>query len=246
MIEIRGVRKSFGPMEVLKGIDLDIGRGEVVSVIGPSGTGKSTFLRCLNYLEEPEAGTIAFEDGRVFDFSRFGKGLVHELRSHSSMVFQNFSLFANLTAGENVALHLRRVKKWRGDRVEERVAELLGMMGLEDKRDSYPHQLSGGQQQRVAIARAMAIEPEIMLFDEPTSSLDPELVKYVLGVIRSLADARQTMLVVTHEMKFAQEVSDRIIFMDGGRILEEGSPDEIFERPRHGRVREFLDLVRKD
>ena len=125
MIEIRGVRKSFGPMEVLKGIDLDIGRGEVVSVIGPSGTGKSTFLRCLNYLEEPEAGTIAFEDGRVFDFSRFGKGLVRELRSHSSMVFQNFSLFANLTAGENVALHLRRVKKWRGDRVEERVAKLL-------------------------------------------------------------------------------------------------------------------------
>ena len=130
--------------------------------------------------------------------------------------------------------------------MEERVAELLGMMGLEDKRDSYPHQLSGGQQQRVAIARAMAIEPEIMLFDEPTSSLDPELVKYVLGVIRRLADCRQTMLVVTHEMKFAQEVSDRVIFMEGGRILEEGSPDEIFERPRHGRVREFLDLVRKD
>lgn len=246
MIEIRGVKKSFGALGVLKGIDLDIDKGEVVSVIGPSGTGKSTFLRCLNYLEEPEAGTVVFDDGKVFDFSRFEKKLISELRSHSSMVFQNFSLFANLTAGENIALHLRKVKKWKDDRVAERVTELLQMMGLEGKVDSYPHQLSGGQQQRIAIARAMAIEPEIMLFDEPTSSLDPELVKYVLGVIRRLADCRQTMLIVTHEMKFAQEVSDRVIFMDEGRILEAGSPDEIFERPKHGRIREFLDLVRKD
>lgn len=246
MIEIRGVKKSFGALDVLKGIDLDIDRGEVVSVIGPSGTGKSTFLRCLNYLEEPEAGTVVFDDSKVFDFSRFEKKLISELRSHSSMVFQNFSLFANLTAGENIALHLRKVKKWKDDRVAERVTELLQMMGLEGKVDSYPHQLSGGQQQRIAIARAMAIEPEIMLFDEPTSSLDPELVKYVLGVIRRLADCRQTMLIVTHEMKFAQEVSDRVIFMDEGRILEAGSPDEIFERPKHGRIREFLDLVRKD
>ena len=245
MIRIRGVKKSFGPLEVLKGVNLDVGAGEVISIIGPSGTGKSTFLRCLNYLEEPDAGTIAFGDGRVFDFSLGGKDFVYALRSHSSMVFQNFSLFANLTAGENIALHLRKVKKWPDDRVEWRVSELLRMMGLEGKRDSYPRQLSGGQQQRIAIARAMAIEPEIMLFDEPTSSLDPELVKYVLGVIRNLADGRQTMLVVTHEMKFAQEVSDRVVFMDGGRILEEGDPRDIFERPKHDRIREFLDLVKE-
>ncbi len=245
MIKIRDIRKSFGSLEVLRGIDLDVGAGEVISIIGPSGTGKSTFLRCVNYLEEPERGTIVFDDGKVFDFSQLGGELVYELRSHSSMVFQNFSLFANLTAGENIALHLRKVKKWRGDEVEERVAGLLRTMGLEDKRDNYPRQLSGGQQQRIAIARAMAIEPEIMLFDEPTSSLDPELVKYVLGVIRKLAEGNQTMLIVTHEMKFAQEVSDRVVFMEGGRILEEGDPKDIFERPRHDRIKEFLDLVRE-
>ena len=243
MIEIRGVKKSFGSLDVLRGIDLDIDRGEVVSIIGPSGTGKSTFLRCLNYLEEPEAGTVIFGDGKVFDFSRFENKLICELRSHSSMVFQNFSLFANLTAGENIALHLQKVKKWKYDKVTERVTELLRMMGLEDKADSYPRQLSGGQQQRIAIARAMAIEPEIMLFDEPTSSLDPELVKYVLGVIRRLADCSQTMLIVTHEMNFAREISDEVIFMAEGEVLCRGSSEAVFTAENE-RLRSFLGKIR--
>lgn len=246
MIKIRGIEKSFGALQVLKGVDLDVSAGEVISVIGPSGTGKSTFLRCVNYLETPDRGTISFDGGQTFDFSRLGKNDVRALRSHTSMVFQNFCLFANLTAGENIALHLRRVKRWKAREVSARVGELLRLVGLEDKKDSYPSQLSGGQQQRVAIARAMAVEPELMLFDEPTSSLDPELVKYVLGVIRGLAESKQTMLVVTHEMNFARDVSDRIVFMEGGGILEEGTPEEIFERPRHERIREFLDLVKEN
>ncbi len=245
MIKIRGIQKRFGSLQVLKCIDLDINSGEVISIIGPSGTGKSTFLRCINYLEKADHGSISFENGTVFNFSGLDKNLVRELRSHTSMVFQNFSLFSNLTAAENIALHLQKVKRWKPTRVKHRVNELLHIVGLEDKRDSYPRQLSGGQQQRIAIARAMAVESELMLFDEPTSSLDPELVKYVLGIIRGLAQSKQTMLVVTHEMNFAREVSDRVVFMEGGEILEQGTAEEIFQRPKHKRIKEFFDLLRE-
>ena len=242
MIEIKDIHKRYNDLEVLKGISVSIDKGEVISIIGPSGTGKSTFLRCIIYLEVAEQGTISFGN-ETYNLNNMSKKEVNQLRSHSSMVFQNWNLFKNRTALENIMEHLIYVKKLSKDESEEIAKKYLEVVGLSEKKDYYPHQLSGGQQQRIGIARAMAINPEIMLFDEPTSSLDPELIKYVLTVIKDLALSKQTMMIVTHEMKFAKDVSNRILFLEGGKILEEGKPEQIFEHPQHNRIKEFLDLL---
>ena len=242
MIEIKDIHKRYNDLEVLKGISVSIDKGEVISIIGPSGTGKSTFLRCINYLEVAEQGTISFGN-ETYNLNNMSKKEVNKLRSHSSMVFQNWNLFKNRTALENIMEHLIYVKKLSKDESEEIAKKYLEVVGLSEKKDYYPHQLSGGQQQRIGIARAMAINPEIMLFDEPTSSLDPEFIKYVLTVIKDLALSKQTMMIVTHEMKFAKDVSNRILFLEGGKILEEGKPEQIFEHPQHNRIKEFLDLL---
>ncbi|MFJ8863425.1 amino acid ABC transporter ATP-binding protein [Streptomyces sp. NPDC102451] len=236
-IEVRGLRKSFGTLEVLAGIDFSVARGEVVCVIGPSGSGKSTLLRCVNLLEEPTSGTVTVAGAEVTDPDVD----IDKVRRRIGMVFQSFNLFPHLTALENLTLPQRRVL--RRDKAEAaRIArERLARVGLTDKESAYPAQLSGGQQQRVAIARALAMDPELMLFDEPTSALDPELVGDVLAVMRSLADEGMTMLVVTHEMSFAKEVADRVVFMDGGSIVEEGrTPERVIGAPGHARTRSFL------
>ncbi|WP_242890000.1 amino acid ABC transporter ATP-binding protein [Actinomadura litoris] len=238
-IEIRGLRKSFGANEVLRGIDFHVGAGEVVCVIGPSGSGKSTLLRCVNLLEEPSAGTVRVAGAEVTDPDVD----IDAVRRRIGMVFQSFNLFPHLTALGNVAVAQRKVLR-RGKRDAERIArENLERVGLADKVGAYPAQLSGGQQQRVAIARALAMGPEVMLFDEPTSALDPELVGDVLGVMRGLAEAGMTMLVVTHEMSFAREVADRVAFMDGGVIVEQGEAARMVTDPDHERTREFLSRV---
>ncbi|GGJ87559.1 peptide ABC transporter ATP-binding protein [Streptomyces camponoticapitis] len=235
-IEVRALRKSFGSLEVLTGIDFTVARGEVVCVIGPSGSGKSTLLRCVNRLEEPTSGTILVAGAEVTDPDVD----IDKVRRGIGMVFQSFNLFPHLTALQNLTLPQRRVLG-RGKEEAARVArERLARVGLTDKESSYPAQLSGGQQQRVAIARALAMDPELMLFDEPTSALDPELVGDVLAVMRSLADEGMTMLVVTHEMSFAREVADRVVFMDGGVIVEEGSPAQVIGDPSHSRTKSFL------
>ncbi|WP_242901799.1 amino acid ABC transporter ATP-binding protein [Actinomadura terrae] len=238
-IEIRGLRKSFGANEVLRGIDFRVDAGEVVCVIGPSGSGKSTLLRCVNLLEEPSAGTIRVAGAEVTDPDVD----IDAVRRRIGMVFQSFNLFPHLTALGNVTVAQRKVLR-RGGREAERIArENLERVGLADKVDSYPAQLSGGQQQRVAIARALAMGPEVMLFDEPTSALDPELVGDVLGVMRGLAEEGMTMLVVTHEMSFAREVADRVAFMDGGVVVEQGAAAQMITDPDHERTREFLSRV---
>ena len=239
LFEIKGLKKNFGDLEVLKGIHTTIRKGEVVVVIGPSGSGKSTFIRCLNLLETPTEGQIFFEGSCITD-----KGYaVHKHREKVGMVFQQFNLFNNLTILENVTISLKKVKKVPAPAAEEKARALLRRVGLEDKADAYPAQLSGGQKQRIAIVRAMAMEPDVMLFDEPTSALDPEMVKEVLEVIKNLAHTGITMALVTHEMGFAREVSDRICFIDDGQIVEDANPDEFFKNPKSDRARGFLEKV---
>jgi polar amino acid transport system ATP-binding protein len=238
-IEISGLHKSFGALEVLRGIDLAVEPGEVVCVIGPSGSGKSTLLRCVNLLEDPSAGSIRVAGVEVTDPDCD----IDAVRRGIGMVFQQFNLFGHLTVRENVTIAQRRVLK-RGRAEADRIAtENLTRVGLLDKAAAYPAQLSGGQQQRAAIARSLAMNPQLMLFDEPTSALDPELVGEVLAVMRGLAAEGMTMLVVTHEMAFAREVASRVVFMDGGVIVEQGPPADVFGRPREERTREFLHRV---
>ncbi|GGX07863.1 amino acid ABC transporter ATP-binding protein [Streptomyces noursei] len=238
-IEVRGLRKAFGALEVLRGIDFSVARGEVVCVIGPSGSGKSTLLRCVNLLEEPTAGRITVAGTEVTD----PEVDIDRVRRRIGMVFQSFNLFPHLTALENLTIAQRRVLR-RDRPTAARIArDQLARVGLGDKEAAYPAQLSGGQQQRVAIARALAMDPELMLFDEPTSALDPELVGDVLAVMRALARDGMTMLVVTHEMGFAREVADRVVFMDGGLVVEEGTPGQVVGAPRHERTRAFLSRV---
>lgn len=239
LFEIKGLKKNFGDLEVLKGIHTTIRKGEVVVVIGPSGSGKSTFIRCLNLLETPTEGQIIFEGSCITDKSY----AVHKHREKVGMVFQQFNLFNNLTILENVTISLKKVKKVPAPAAEEKARALLRRVGLEDKADAYPAQLSGGQKQRIAIVRAMAMEPDVMLFDEPTSALDPEMVGEVLSVIQDLAKEGVTMVVVTHEMGFAKKVGTRILFMDGGVIAEEGTPQQIFEDPQNERTKDFLSKV---
>ncbi|MFC4779395.1 amino acid ABC transporter ATP-binding protein [Paenibacillus sp. GCM10023252] len=239
MLKVRGLRKSFGKNEILKGIDTDIAQGEVVVVIGPSGSGKSTFLRCLNRLEEPTEGEIWFEDVQVTSRERE----LNAIRQKMGMVFQHFNLFPHKTVLENLTLAPKLLKNEGGQDVEGFAMELLRTVGLEDKKDAYPARLSGGQKQRIAIARALAMKPSVMLFDEPTSALDPEMVGEVLDVMKRLASQGMTMVIVTHEMGFAREVGDRLLFMDGGVIVEEGLPREVFAAPKHPRTRDFLSKV---
>lgn len=242
MIRIRGLTKRFGDTTVLDAIDLDIAAGERVVVIGPSGTGKSTLLRCLNFLDRPEAGTIAVGDVSV-DTTRASKSDILALRRATSFVFQNYALFANKTAKENIMEALVTVQGKPRQQAEQRALEVLAETGLAEKADSYPAALSGGQQQRVGIGRAMAIGADLMMFDEPTSALDPEWVGEVLDLMRRVAERRQTMLIVTHEMQFAREIADRILFMEGGRIVEDGPPAQVLDAPRDPRLKQFLRRV---
>jgi arginine/lysine/histidine transport system ATP-binding protein len=239
VIKVADLNKKFGKLHVLKGIDIEIKKGEVVVVIGPSGSGKSTFLRCLNLLEEPSGGEIVFEGISITD----KKTDINKLREKMGMVFQQFNLFPNMTVLENITLSPIKVKKLSKEEAEKIAYSLLKRIGLEDKAKAYPAQLSGGQKQRIAIARALAMSPDVMLFDEPTSALDPEMVGEVLDVMKKLASEGMTMIVVTHEMGFAREVGDRVIFMDDGVILEQGTPEEIFKNPKHARTQDFLRKV---
>ena len=240
MVSIQHLSKSFGETEVLRDVNVDVKRGEVVVVLGPSGSGKSTMLRCINLLEKPTGGHIYIEGEEIT-----GAGTnVDKLRERVGMVFQQFNLFPHLTAKKNVMLAQRKVLKRSKEDAERIALEQLDRVGLADRADFLPAQLSGGQQQRVAIARALAMNPHVMLFDEATSALDPELVRGVLDVMRSLAEAGMTMVVVTHEMGFAREVADRVIFMEGGVIVEEGSPSEVFDNPKHDRTKDFLGHIK--
>jgi polar amino acid transport system ATP-binding protein len=241
ILTVRNLKKSYGKLEVLRDIDLDIKKGEVICVLGPSGSGKSTMLRCLNLLETPTGGTIDLKGESVFDGSK-PKNL-DELRRETGMVFQSFNLFPNMSAKQNVAIAQVRVRDRKKAAADQRAVEELTKVGLAEKVDEYPDRLSGGQQQRVAIARALAMDPEIMLFDEVTSALDPELVKGVLDVMRELAESGMTMICVTHEIGFAREVADRVIFMDGGYIVEQGPPDDVLGNPKEERTQKFLGLV---
>ena len=239
MIHVNNLHKSFGKNDVLKGINEHIKKGEVVVVIGPSGSGKSTFLRCLNLLEEPTSGEIVFEGNSITD----KKVDINKIREKMGMVFQQFNLFPHKTVLENLTIAPIKVKGISKAEAEKKAFELLERVGLTDKAKAYPSSLSGGQKQRIAIARALAMEPDVMLFDEPTSALDPEMVGEVLSVMKDLAKDGMTMVVVTHEMGFAREVGDRILFMDNGNIMEQGTPEEIFSNPKNPRTRDFLSKV---
>lgn len=238
MIKMIDVYKSFGKNEVLKGINLHVERGEVVVIIGPSGSGKSTVLRCMNYLEEPTSGDVIV-DGMNLNV----KENINNVRAEVGMVFQRFNLFPHMTVLDNITLAPQKIRKMSKEEAEKIALELLAKVGLQDKADSYPQQLSGGQQQRVAIARALAMKPKLMLFDEPTSALDPEMVSEVLDVMKNLAKEGMTMVVVTHEMGFAKEVGTRVLFVDEGKILEEGTPKDVFEHPTNERTQLFLSKI---
>ena len=239
LIRVENLQKSFGELDVLTGIDLDIHRGEVVVIIGPSGSGKSTFLRCMNLLETPTGGTILLNGQNITD----KKSNINIHRQKMGMVFQHFNLFPHLTILQNMTIAPIKLLKKSKEEAEQRAMALLARVGLADRANSYPKQLSGGQKQRVAIVRALAMEPDVMLFDEPTSALDPEMVGEVLEVMKELASDGMTMVVVTHEMGFAKEVGNRVIFMDAGQIVEEGTPKELFENPTHPRLQDFLSKV---
>ena len=238
MIDLKDVRKSFGKNEVLKGISLHIDKGEVVVIIGPSGSGKSTVLRTMNYLEEPTSGQVIVDGMDLSD-----KNKLNEVRTEVGMVFQNFNLFPHMTVLENLTLAQINVRKTDKKAADDIAMKLLERVGLSDKANVYPDSLSGGQKQRVAIARALAMKPKVMLFDEPTSALDPEMVREVLDVMKSLADEGMTMVIVTHEMGFAKEVADRVLFVDGGLILEDGSPSQVFDAPTSDRTKLFLSKI---
>ena len=238
MIELKDVRKSFGKNEVLKGINLRIKKGEVVVIIGPSGSGKSTVLRTMNYLEEPTSGHVIVDNMDLSD-----KKKLNEVRTEVGMVFQNFNLFPHMTGLDNLTLAQINVRKTSKKDAEDIALKLLERVGLADKANMYPDSLSGGQKQRVAIARALAMKPKVMLFDEPTSALDPEMVREVLDVMKSLADEGMTMVIVTHEMGFAKEVADRVLFVDGGQILEDGTPAQVFDAPTSDRTKLFLSKI---
>ena len=239
IIKVENLHKYFGKLEVLKGIDYEIHEKEVVCVIGPSGSGKSTFLRCLNLLEEVTDGAVYFEGTKINDPSVD----INDIRTEVGMVFQQFNLFPHMSVLDNITMAPTQVRKVDKVAAEKLALELLDKVGLREKADNYPDQLSGGQKQRVAIARALAMKPKVMLFDEPTSALDPEMVKEVLDVMKKLAEEGMTMVVVTHEMGFAREVGDRVLFMDGGYIVEEGNPDQLFGNPQNERTKAFLGKV---
>ncbi|HFU4466184.1 TPA: amino acid ABC transporter ATP-binding protein [Streptococcus suis] len=239
IISIKNLHKYFGKNEVLKGIDLDIQQGQVVVIIGPSGSGKSTFLRTMNLLEVPTKGTVTFEGVDITDKSND----IFKMREKMGMVFQQFNLFPNMTVLENITLSPIKTKGTAKAEAEAKAKELLEKVGLPDKADAYPQSLSGGQQQRIAIARGLAMDPDVLLFDEPTSALDPEMVGEVLAVMQDLAKSGMTMVIVTHEMGFAREVADRVIFMDGGYIVEDGTPEEVFEHTKEERTKDFLSKV---
>jgi polar amino acid transport system ATP-binding protein len=247
MIKLEGIHKRFGALEVLKGVDLQVAKGEVVCILGPSGSGKSTFLRCVNLLEPPEQGDIYIEGNDICKGPGSGSGeqswKLDFVRQRVGIVFQQFNLFPHKTALQNVTLAQEKVLGRSGQEARAKATELLERVGLGDKLEQYPERLSGGQQQRVAIARALAMDPHVMLFDEVTSALDPELVKEVLDTMRELAEEGMTMIVVTHELGFAREVADRVIFMDQGVIVEEGPPAEVLENPKEERTKQFLGLV---
>lgn len=238
-VKVKGLKKSFGKNEVLKGIDMEVASGEVVCIIGPSGSGKSTLLRCLNRLEEIQGGTVTIADKDISN----QKIDINKARENIGMVFQQFNLFPHLSVKDNITLAPLELGKMSKDQAREVALKLLEQVGLSDKADAFPKSLSGGQKQRVAIARALAMEPDIMLFDEPTSALDPEMVGDVLEVMKQLAADGMTMVVVTHEMGFAREVGDRVVFMDGGYIVEEGKPEDVFDHPQEERTQDFLNKV---
>lgn len=240
IVEVKNLRKSFDHLRVLNGVNFSVEKGEVVVILGPSGSGKSTLLRCINFLDEPTSGQIFFEGEEIT-----AKGVdINSVRSRMGMVFQGFNLFPHMTALQNIVLAQEKVKKTKHDEAVNIAMDLLSKVGLEDRALHYPSELSGGQQQRVAIARAVAMDPHVMLFDEPTSALDPELVREVLAVMKGLADRGMTMLVVTHEMDFARDVADRVVFMDGGVIIEQGTPSEIFDNPKFDRTKDFLGHIK--
>lgn len=241
VLEIKDIHKSFGSLNVLDGVDLSVHKGDVIAILGPSGSGKTTLLRCINFLETADQGTMVFDE-KEYNLASMHKNDIRDIRKKTGFVFQNYNLFANKTALQNVMLGLTSARKMDKKQAEKIGLEMLRKVGMEDRASHYPSQLSGGQQQRVAIARALATNPEIIYFDEPTSALDPELIGEVLNVMRELANEGMTMIVVTHEMSFAKEVSNHVIFMEGGKIIEQGTSKEFFENPKQERTREFLRL----
>ena len=246
MIKLERITKSFGELEVLKGVDLSINKGEVISIIGPSGSGKSTFLRCINLLEIPDSGNIYLENKLIYGDKY--KAIIHSkelnaYRQNLGMVFQNYNVFQNMKVIDNITLAPVLTKKMLNEEARTKAVELLEKVGLLEKADTYPRNLSGGQKQRLAIVRALAMEPQVMLFDEPTSALDPEMVKDVLFVIKEVVEMGMTVVIVTHEMGFAKEISDRVVFMDEGQIVEMGSPSDIFDNPQNERTKRFLSKV---
>ena len=241
VLEIKDIHKSFGSLNVLDGANLSVHKGDVIAILGPSGSGKTTLLRCINFLETADQGTMVFDE-KEYDLASMHKNDIRDIRKKTGFVFQNYNLFANKTALQNVMLGLTSARKMDKKQAEKIGLEMLRKVGMEDRASHYPSQLSGGQQQRVAIARALATNPEIIYFDEPTSALDPELIGEVLNVMRELANEGMTMIVVTHEMSFSKEVSNHVIFMEGGKIIEQGTSKEFFENPKQERTREFLRL----